>query len=180
MEEPTEIHRNLMPEKRQERKTRCGTNGSICGTLERTGKGCPFPKTCFWTYHLHGVTDASLDLCNVQPNAKVLTDGTGCNGSAPGGKGGSGFLLCQLGKLLRLSELVFLSETEIIINIAADSGMWWWSKGKNTGPPWQSCGACYLDLCSLPIYTFKTQGQLQRHGQVFDWTRYPQSKLWIP
>lgn len=87
MEEPTEIHRNLMPEKRQERKTWCGTNASICGTLERTGKGCPFPKTCFWIYHLHGVTDASLDLCNVQPNAKVLTDGTGCNGSAPGGKG---------------------------------------------------------------------------------------------
>lgn len=71
------------------------------------------------------MTDASLDLRNAQPNAKVLTDGTRCNGSAPGGgRGRSGFLLCELRKSLHLSELVFLSEIEIIINIAAESGMW--------------------------------------------------------
>lgn len=32
-------------------------------------------------------------------------------------------------------------------------------------PPLQSCGVCYLRPCSLPIYTFKTQGQLQSHCQ---------------
>lgn len=32
-------------------------------------------------------------------------------------------------------------------------------------PPLQSCGVCYLIPCSLPIYTFKTQGQLQSHCQ---------------
>lgn len=37
--------------------------------------------------------------------------------------GRSEFLLCDFGKSLRLSELVFLSEIEIIISIAAESGM---------------------------------------------------------
>lgn len=55
---------------------------------------------------------------------KSLQMGQDAMGQHQGGRGRSGFLLCQLGKLLRLSELVFLSETEIIINIAADSGMW--------------------------------------------------------
>lgn len=48
----------------------------------------PLPKARFWIYHLRGVTDASLDLRNAQPNAKVLPDGTRCNGSVPGEEGG--------------------------------------------------------------------------------------------
>lgn len=72
------------------------------------------------------MNDATLNLCNVQPNMKVFTDlKKRRNGSALEEEGGEAGPCCvTLENHFPSLSLISFSEVEIMINIAIKCGLW--------------------------------------------------------